>query len=140
MRIPKRQSHPSNSIIGARNRRPKHRPRRHHARPNFGPQLFILQIRPIITRRPSSDLRRRIHHTHLQDLRARHFGFGGRQARVGPAVFDHVVGDVLHRPEFLVHVGNRYCVAVQDGGAVVVAMVVWREGEHEAVDVGSCHG
>lgn len=49
---------------------------------------------------------------------------------------DEIVRHQLHGVEFLARVGHEGCVAVQEGGAVVHAVVVGREGEDETVEVG----
>lgn len=54
-----------------------------------------------------------------------------------PSIGDNSIRYPLHGPEFLVYFSDGRGVAVEDGGAVVVAMVVGGEGEDETIDV-SC--
>ena len=49
-----------------------------------------------------------------------------RYSGILPSVRNNAVRDLLHRPEFLVDVCDGRGVAVEDGGAVVVGVVVGR--------------
>jgi hypothetical protein len=56
---------------------------------------------------------------------------------IEPAIWDHAIGDSLHGPEFLLGVCYGSGIAVEDCGAVIVAVAIGGEGKNEAVEV-SC--
>jgi hypothetical protein len=83
---PKTKTYLGNPILLTSNRLPKRSPSRHNTHPSPRPHLLILHIRTIITRTPTPQFRRRVYDANSQDLRACHFGFGGWDAGVLPAV------------------------------------------------------
>ncbi|KAB8349423.1 hypothetical protein FH972_023450 [Carpinus fangiana] len=115
-------------------RRAQHLVARHDARPDVSDDLLVRQVVPLVVRPALAPLAAGADNAHLEDLRGRHLGAGGRRTRLLPAAGDDAVSDLAHGPQLLGLVGDGVGEAVHDGAAVVVRVRVGRQRQHEAVD------
>lgn len=112
----------------------------HDARPDAAEQRRVLEVRPVVARHAAADLGAAGRDGHAQDARALHLGLVWRHARVPVAVAHDAVRDELHGPQLLLGVGDDLGVPEEDRRAVVVAVRVGRQREHQAVEVAGAHG
>ncbi len=113
---------------------------RHDAGPDAVQQGGVLAIALLVARHPAPQLGAAGGDLDAEDAGALHLGVVGRHARVAVAVAHDAVGDELHGPQPLVGVGDELGVAEEHRRAVVVAVRVGRQREHQAVDVAGADG
>ena len=108
-------------------------PDRQDTCPYPGCNLIVLEVLAIVTRRTCIDLGTGADHVDPENGSDLQLGFCGWDAGVVPAIGDETVRDELHGPVLLVLVCDEVGVPVEDGAAVIAAVVEWREGELDTV-------
>jgi len=127
-------------LVGlALDRRTDTLPDRQHARPHFGSNSVVLEIFTIIAHRAGVDLGTGADYSDPKDRSALQLCFCGWDTGVVPAVGDEIIRDAVHGPVLLVLVRNEVRVAVENGTAVVAAVIERRQCEFDAVQQGGSY-
>ena len=106
-----------------------------HASPDTFDELDVVAVGTVIVWRAAADLGAATVNFDAEDLGGLHLGAVWGDAGVGPPVEHDEIGDEFHSPQLLFNGRDEGRVAEQHDRAVVVAVGVWRQGEHEAINL-----